>query len=493
MISLGQHLDDRQKRGSVIHPASVVANRADGDVDVTIRQTQKTVRASRGNTGGTYTPRQLVQVSRTDASGVTSNTGWVIIGPAPSSMRGSSKASPLSDTSRKSAAVVTRIVPNPVIITAGEVETVTLYGVFPEGTTVTYGSVDLSNDVPPVVTSSQITLRVRAADGATEQHADLLIDGVVAAPELFHLVPVGSPLHSIWALVYNDDYGTQALVRIDAATMTVFHQYDLGGFVGLTYISNKSGTIYAKCGPQFFKVNAATGAMLTPAACTNSFDELQLADAGDFLLYGHAFEGAPVHLLSFSTTTDTEGGFLLANTSMVKGSVIDWDGSVAWIAVVADLGAGFNSALMKFDLSSAVDTKYAIPTENIAADEGAIFVSDGSSITKLDTSTLVVLAGPHAITAGGGYLGAATEMKVVGGYLYATIQGSSRFVKFDRASLAELGSVAIGHQPVSFAYASGVFYVGDWDGGITRIDAASMTIIDRTTFATNDVGALLYL
>lgn len=491
MGELGRHLDNRQKQGSVILPAAVVSNRPDGNVYVRIRHTGKIVVASRGNSGGTYTPGQVVQVSRTDASGVTSNTGWVIIGPPPTNMKGSSQSVPLEESATKTAATVTHIAPNPVLLAASDVATVILYGVFTETPALAYGSVDLSDDIAPAVTPAQITLQVRASVAAANGEHDLLINGVVAAPDLFHVTAATSPAHSLWALVYNDGYATQALVRIDAAAMSLFHQYDLGGFVGETYITNKGGVIYAKCGPQFIKVNAATGAMLDPVPCTNSNnDELQLADVGNLLFYGGDVFGSPNQLLMFDASSDTEGGWALTITgtpTYPTQTALDWDGLFLWLA---------GGTLVRWEIATAsVVGEFAIAINAVAIDENAIFTSSGGAMQKYDSTpvnptTLNLLA---STSLGSGFMNAQHKMRVVSGYLYATIGGTETLTRFDRSTLAVLADVAIGHTVTEFEFASGIFYVGDWDGGITRVDAATMAIIDRTVFAANDAACLVYV
>src|SRR4029077_5260329 len=104
MGELGRLLSDRQRQGSVILPAAVVSNRSDGNVNVRIRHTRRIVVAQRACWGGASTAGQVVQISRTDASGVTINTGWVIIGPPPTNMRGSSRSVPLAESTTKTAA-----------------------------------------------------------------------------------------------------------------------------------------------------------------------------------------------------------------------------------------------------------------------------------------------------------------------------------------------------------------------------------------------------
>jgi len=331
---LRKYLDDRQRQGSVILPATIDSHRPDGDENVRIRHTGQVVRASRGNTGGTYEIGQVVQVSRTDASGVTSNTGWVIIGPPPTSMRGSSSSAPLTETKTHSGTAITLIVPNPVpLVAGGDSVTVTLHGVFAGVTGVSFGTSEIVNDVPPTATDSEITLEVRATVGAVPGDYDLLLDGAVVAPGLFEVssAVVSVPDHSLWALAYDASFATQYLLRIDPADMSVFRTYPLANAI-LTYLSVKSGVIYAKVGGEFVRIDIATGDVLAPVSCTPSMDDsLTLGDIGDLLFYGGGDSGSPT-LIEFDASLNSESSSALPSGShSFRAAAVDSGGALLWI------------------------------------------------------------------------------------------------------------------------------------------------------------------
>jgi len=450
----GQYLNDRQRKGSVILPAGVLANRADGDVDVKIRHTGKTVRASKGNTAGTYTPGQLVQVSRTDASGVTSNTGWVIIGPPPSSMKGTSKFAPLDEAAATRGAAVTRIVPNPVLLVpGGDVVTVTLYGAFAGVPSVSFSNSELLNDVPPAGTSTQITLEVRASSSAVPGDYDLLLDDTVVAPELFQVSAAsgaGVPAHSVWLFGY-DPSNAVVVVRLDASDMSVFSITPLPvEAVNTGDMKLIAGRIVARGSTAAISIaNSGLEDSITGLAL-----DCQDIDGG---VWGDKWVGgsssSPTTILSRLDASPLAESTTACNTEF--SSSCDVDGDTAWMS-------GDNpTKLIEFDLAGSSEVRrqslsYVFPADPlhhgvtphlILHDATYLYTFDDDKVFKFDKVTLDIVS----FSAATGHFpqGGRTGGYVDGGnIIYSTLDA---VIVMDAATLTIVTAISIAHS------ASGIY------------------------------------
>ncbi|HSY50393.1 MAG TPA: hypothetical protein VLC46_16395 [Thermoanaerobaculia bacterium] len=160
MLAFKRFLQERARATSQIEFASIDAARSDGGWDVKIVRTGNKVRASGPQTG--YAPGQVVQISRTDASGVTKNTGYVILGLAAQTMRGSSSFVTVEETVATQGLTIVRVDPNPVVIAQGATVAVNIYGTGLAGVVVVYSSGYLTDAAGQVSTSTSITLSIHA-------------------------------------------------------------------------------------------------------------------------------------------------------------------------------------------------------------------------------------------------------------------------------------------------------------------------------------------
>jgi hypothetical protein len=491
MGGLGRHLNDRQREGSVILPAEVVTNRADGDVDVKIRHTGKQVRASRGNSEGTYTPGQVVQLSRTDASGMTSNTGWVIIGPPPSNMRGASKSARLDETSRGDGAAVTLIVPNPApIVAGGDPVTVQLYGAFAGVRSVSFGTHDLSNDIAPVATPTQITLQVRASSSAIPGAYDLLLDGVVVAPGLFKVsVPVTPPAHFLALLAF--DSGAPVVVLLDASTLahyaTVAMPSGETDVVDLN-VAQLSGSMVVSLyvrGSTTLLLIGSDGAIrtqftgLSPAPSPQSMGPF----GADKWIFGAS--GAIAQCTEFGGEFGIQGWFGTGDHP-VACDFCERTWCVDGTAVYK-----YNFSGIGIEDTLALADAVAIASEQVPGTPAFVYVGAGNVVHQVATVPLVLVTASADL--GASFDG--TQIRNFGGDFFgcvgATGGADSKVFKLHTSDMS-ITPVSIPQGPQGIGFGAGNLYVCDSSGGITVIDPISMSGAVRTVVWPSAISRVCY-
>lgn len=189
----GQERRDRERKKSSAFRASVAAVNSDGSYQIRREDTGVTVKAQRGDISLALSIGQVVTAMRTDMSGATAGSGYVILAPVTTNSLSASLAHRFTDNIRNVTQTVSIIKVAGVIVQSitlqkgGAVITALIYG---ENLTTapTYGDAGITNHVAPVVTSALITVQVKASAGMAVGRYSLTVAGVVMS-NFFEVVP----------------------------------------------------------------------------------------------------------------------------------------------------------------------------------------------------------------------------------------------------------------------------------------------------------------
>ncbi len=217
--------------------AKVKSKLPDGDYMCELIDTGFDVRASRGQIHMDLTIGQQVLLGRPESTGRSKNTGYVILGFPPSSAKGSSGSPSFSETTKKKAATISFITPDPCTITQGQTVQVDIYG---SGFTTapTYSTSKLTNAVAPVVTATHITLQVQAANDTIPGDYDLIFEGGIRVG-YFQVSGVVETL-----LAHQQYTGTSAnpIDQFTLYTITELAEYRLRIEVNITALVNEANS-----------------------------------------------------------------------------------------------------------------------------------------------------------------------------------------------------------------------------------------------------------
>lgn len=393
------------------------ANDQFGNYLCTILATGKQIRAGvSGNITAALEAGQIVILGRTDRTGWSKNTGYIILGLAPAWMKGASETPPISEIRPKPGMSVSLITPKPATLRAGGAAvTVEIYGT---GFTVapTYGSTNIVDNSAAVVTSTKITLSVKANEATTPGVYSLTLGGVTYS-DVFSVLPTTA---RIWlgsagdakVRKYQPDLG-QYLTSVDLSAELTSAQILIAG----------SAAIYVFDNSKLVKVDRASNAVTligtgyaAPDANRSgvlAFDAVWVTDAAGKLwkidptngsvpgsvtghsLYGVVADGSWIWAASRDGTTPglrrIDPTTLAVTTfSVARGALtrlVD-DGTYLYLTHQGTGTTGSVVKVLKSDGSiSAEKTGYNEPRGLVRVGT-AVYSNDGNATVRIDTSTM---------------------------------------------------------------------------------------------------------
>jgi len=142
--------------------------------------------------------------------------------------------------------------------------------------------------------------------------------------------------------------------------------------------------------------------------------------------------------------------------------------------------------MVVWDIATALETNRISVTDPalIVPDATHLYVSSASSILKIDKGTLVTVDSVAVASS----IDASNRLVFSGGLLYATCGSfaAGAVYEIDPATMTVLRSLSISDGPLGFTITAGRIYVGDAECGVSVIDLADFSLINRYDYSASD-------
>ena len=465
MHPLQRLLRDWTRASAETIPAKVISKQADGNYLCALVDTGFQVLGTPSQPNADYTPGQLVLLVRTDSSGRTRNTPYIIIGPG--TARNASGSPTATDAHTVKASAISFVNPDPCSMKAGSIVDINIYG---SGFVAapTYGDPNLKNVIAPTIIPTRITLQVRADPAIVPGDYALVLDDR-RKERYFQISATTIPVNSLWEIGANNDYSQEFLLRLNPADMSLVQAFEVNPLDLINFVALVGTKLYIRMSTSMLRLDYPAGSSLATVATglklIGGFSEFPRV-SGQYIYHGGL--ASADGFVIFDTVALTE-----AHHPGLGGSIITDvcpDGSIAWLT---DRGY---TRLIKWNVTGGSEVSHDNLSSNPSAldvDVTYIYVlTEDGIVTKIQKSDYTHVAS----TASQGSTTSNNTLRLSSGYLYGT--ASNKLFRIDPATMT-VSSVDIGHGALGIAFSTAKLYVDDVDGGITIVDRTAFTIDSR--------------